>query len=446
MSESVRLVFRKTEGTTDHVEKSFPLDATVLTLKQYVATFAGVPLDGAYQIQLRTEENGHPPKKLFNSQVLKELVTGGGEQPILKDGDQIMWSHSPVVSFTIGAPKKRGAFEMQNNSFSEPASKKQKGDVELSTGIYTIKETTTLPSKKYKCFLPASCPSLSAINIERLKESNLRCSEEASKLVELLNGLPNELLQTIERMTARVEAILSASLSDISVLLDDIVRTEQLEVRHNLTFTLQSVLALADTLQIPKDDVGPTQAFVKRLHRALFASAGDETPGYYRSDRIFYGSSIDKAFYVPPPSDTIVESMRHFEQNLNKPDFPLFAKIGLAFLQLDLIRPFHDGNARVERLLAAKLTPKLGLEAKISVLPTSLIFKRRAGRMFYLLDCARTHGDFESWLLFFIDGVAETCREMHDLLHLWKNTNLSESSLVELIYVRKWLYDPNSKN
>jgi len=89
---------------------------------------------------------------------------------------------------------------------------------------------------------------------------------------------------------------------------------------------------------------------------------------------------------------------------------PTLVKTALAHVQFETIHPFLDGNGRVGRLLVTLL---LCAEGALSepILYLSLYFKVRRQEYYDHLQRVRTHGDWEGWLRFFLNGVVETSEE-----------------------------------
>ena len=74
---------------------------------------------------------------------------------------------------------------------------------------------------------------------------------------------------------------------------------------------------------------------------------------------------------------------------------------------LPTIHPFLDGNGRVGRLMITFLLVHAGA-LREPLLYLSLYFKQHRDEYYRLLGQIRTHGDWEEWLSFFLDGVRET--------------------------------------
>ncbi len=115
---------------------------------------------------------------------------------------------------------------------------------------------------------------------------------------------------------------------------------------------------------------------------------------------------------MPPPANRVVECMGALEKFLHgKPaQTPTLIKAGLAHVQFETIHPFLDGNGRVGRLL---ITFLLAAEGALSepLLYLSLYFKTHRQEYYDHLQRVRTHGDWEGWLRFFLQGVVETAGE-----------------------------------
>ena len=74
-------------------------------------------------------------------------------------------------------------------------------------------------------------------------------------------------------------------------------------------------------------------------------------------------------------------------------------------MQFETIHPFMDGNGRIGRLLI----PLILVEAKVisePLLYLSVFFKKHRQTYYERLNQVRLTGDWEGWLLFFVDAVA----------------------------------------
>jgi Fic family protein len=92
-----------------------------------------------------------------------------------------------------------------------------------------------------------------------------------------------------------------------------------------------------------------------------------------------------------------------------KQKLPILIEAGLVHVQFETIHPFLDGNGRLGRLLITLLLcSKSALREPLLYL--SLYFKTNRDRYYDLLQRVRTHGAWEEWLAFFLEGTEITAR------------------------------------
>jgi Fic family protein len=86
---------------------------------------------------------------------------------------------------------------------------------------------------------------------------------------------------------------------------------------------------------------------------------------------------------------------------------PILIKAALAHAKFETIHPFLDGNGRVGRLLITLLLCGEGKVLSRPLLYLSLYLKSNRDEYYERLQRIRTHGEWEEWLAFFLDGVVE---------------------------------------
>jgi Fic family protein len=152
---------------------------------------------------------------------------------------------------------------------------------------------------------------------------------------------------------------------------------------------------------------------VKEIHKTLMTGVrGGEptrTPGEFRrSQNWIGGSSPDNARFVPPPVDEMVRALREWEMFIHdRTQYPPLVHLGLIHAQFETIHPFLDGNGRVGRLLITFLLTEWGILAR-PLLYLSIFFKAHQDEYYARLQAIRDGDEWERWLRFFIDGIAET--------------------------------------
>jgi Fic family protein len=80
-------------------------------------------------------------------------------------------------------------------------------------------------------------------------------------------------------------------------------------------------------------------------------------------------------------------------------------KVALIHAQFETIHPFLDGNGRIGRLLIAALFEHWGLLSE-PLIYLSGYLKQHQAEYYRRLSAIRTDGDWESWITFFLEGVA----------------------------------------
>jgi Fic family protein len=108
-----------------------------------------------------------------------------------------------------------------------------------------------------------------------------------------------------------------------------------------------------------------------------------------------------------PPADRVAGLLGDLERFIHDEadTLPPLVRIALAHAQFETIHPFLDGNGRIGRLLIAALLEHWRL------LPEPLMYlsgylKRHQAEYYRRLSIIRTEGDWESWVAFFLEGVA----------------------------------------
>lgn len=108
--------------------------------------------------------------------------------------------------------------------------------------------------------------------------------------------------------------------------------------------------------------------------------------------------------------------LAELEKYIDEDDgLPHLIRTGLVQAQFEMIRPYAGGNGRTGRMLAALLLERWGFLPR-RLLFLSLHYKRNRNKYRRLLRNVRVQGDWESWCLFFLEGVAEIAGEAEDLV------------------------------
>jgi Fic family protein len=140
--------------------------------------------------------------------------------------------------------------------------------------------------------------------------------------------------------------------------------------------------------------------------------AGKQPGQLRRSQNWIGGTRPGNAAFVPPPPDEVAELLGALEHFIHQPhpELPPLVNIALVHAQFETIHPFLDGNGRIGRLLIAALLQAWGLLQE-PLMYLSGYLKQHQGEYYRRLSAIRSHGDWEAWVQFFLDGVASAASQ-----------------------------------
>lgn len=217
----------------------------------------------------------------------------------------------------------------------------------------------------------------------------------------------------------RKEAVMSSQIEGTQSSLSDIMLYEMEGVPGVPMDDVQEVSCYVSALDLGIKRIREEQPISFRLltelHQALMTSGRgvNRSPGEFRRSQVWIGGHRpDEATFVPSPANTLADSWAELERFIN--DIPEqtdpLIKAALMHVQFETIHPFMDGNGRIGRLLI----PLILVEAKVlsePLLYLSVFFKKHRQTYYEHLNQVRLTGDWEAWLLFFVDAVAETANQ-----------------------------------
>ena len=120
----------------------------------------------------------------------------------------------------------------------------------------------------------------------------------------------------------------------------------------------------------------------------------------------------DIVFVPPQDANEIVALMTALERFVNNDtvsDLDPLIKMALIHHQFESIHPFPDGNGRIGRILNVLYLTRTGL-LDIPILYLSRHITRNKSDYYRLLQAVRDDGVWEEWVVFMLEGVAQTAR------------------------------------
>ncbi len=273
-------------------------------------------------------------------------------------------------------------------------------------------------STGYSAFYPAPLPPNPDLQIDLEMQTLLSKADRAlGRLDGSIQTLPNPDLFVF--MYVRKEAVLSSQIEGTQSSLNDILGVEAQVLDPKRPSDVNEVLNYVRAMNhglVRLPDLPISIRLIREIHGKLMSGVrGQEMePGEIRRTQNWIGPAgcgLRDAIFVPPPPEEVMNALGALETFIyDETSIPPLIKVGLAHCQFETIHPFLDGNGRVGRLLIAFMLCEREI-LQHPVLYLSHYLKQNRSRYYDLLQAVRDHGDWESWIKFFLRGVAEVSLE-----------------------------------
>jgi Fic family protein len=280
------------------------------------------------------------------------------------------------------------------------------------TGRY---ETTSVGGEVVRAFIPKPLPPDPPLilhgPIQLLLEQALLSLGRLDSISTLLPD-PSLFLYAY----VRKEAVLSSQIEGTQSSLSDLLLFELEQAPgvplDDVTEVSNYVAAMEHGLDRLKGGFPVSARLIREIHSKLLAGGrgSSKDPGEFRRTQNWIGGSRPRnAIFVPPPHTVVQDCISDLEQFIHEDpsSLPILIKAALVHVQFETIHPFLDGNGRVGRLLITFLLCHAGI-LREPLLYLSGYFKQNRDEYYRLLDITRKEGDWEAWILFFLEGVART--------------------------------------
>ena len=280
-----------------------------------------------------------------------------------------------------------------------------------TTGTYSI--STTL-GESVRAFVPhALPPSVPALSPEVFTDLNRQTELALARLAGVSGLVPS--VDWLLYSAIRKEALLTSQIEGTQATLTDLFDEEagfkvsNTDDVEEVTNYLHAFRWTQEQLRDPKG-LPISVRLLCEAHRRLLdgARGAGKQPGELRQSQNWIGGTRPgNAVFVPPPPEhvpTLLADMERFIHD-TATDLPPMVKVALIHAQFETIHPFLDGNGRIGRLLIAALFGHWGLLSE-PLMYLSGYLKQHQAEYYRRLSAIRTEGDWESWVTFFLEGVA----------------------------------------
>ena len=295
-----------------------------------------------------------------------------------------------------------------------------------STGRYVT--TTTTLGEAVRAFVPHALPPARPVLDAAACAARNQAAELAVARLAAVSGLVPS-VDWLLYSAIRKEALLTSQIEGTQATLTDLFDEEAgLEVSNTddlleVTNYLRAFHLVRKNLHDPKG-LPLSVRLLCGAHRLLMEGvrgAGKQPGALRRSQNWIGGTRPGNAVFVPPPPDQVAALLAGLERFIHAAPakLPPLVNIALVHAQFETIHPFLDGNGRIGRLLIAALLERWG------VLPQPLMYlsgylKQHQAQYYRLLSAIRTAGDWEAWVVFFLEGVTAAAAQ-------------AERSIVEIV-------------
>lgn len=279
---------------------------------------------------------------------------------------------------------------------------------------------STTAGESYSAYVPAPLPPEPPLDFDT---TLIQLLDRANRLLGRLDGIATSLPEPhlLLYQYVRKEAVLSSQIEGTQSSLSDLLIHEiegapgvpELDVEEVSSYVQALDFALKRLQTLPL-----SLRLLRETHAILLANGrgADKHPGEFRRSQNWIGGTRPgNARFVPPPPERLMDCLDPLEKYLHAPDVPPLIKAALAHVQFETIHPFLDGNGRLGRLLITLLLVEAGA-LHHPLLYLSLHFKVHRAEYYDRLQRVRTHGDWEGWLGYFLEGVAKTAEECIDTI------------------------------
>ena len=276
-------------------------------------------------------------------------------------------------------------------------------------------ENTSIGGETVRAFIPNPLPPNDDFDMKFLQHSLDSANFALGQLNSITNNLPEPWLFIY--MYIRKEAVLSSRIEGTQSTLSELMQYELTQVPgvpvDDVVEVSNYVIALEHGFRRMREDDFPLcNRLIREVHEKLLSSGrgSKQLPGEFRRSQNWIGGTRPgNAHFVPPPVHHIDQCMSDLELYIQSEirDHSALIRAGLSHVQFETIHPFLDGNGRVGRLL---ITLQLFHEGYLNepLLYLSWHFKIHRSDYYSLLNIVRQQGDWEEWLIFFLDGITNT--------------------------------------
>ena len=270
----------------------------------------------------------------------------------------------------------------------------------------------------YKSFVPAKLPPDPPIIFDvEMQKLLSQADMKLGRLDGITQILPNP--ELFVAMYVRKEAVLSSQIEGTQASFVDLLSAEYNQVDDQRRDDVSEVTNYVCAMNWGLDELEHfplSLRLIRKIHEKLLQNTrgSHRNPGEFRTSQNWIGPAgctLNTATFIPPTVPEMEIALGDLEKYMHEEDeMPVLIKIALIHAQFETIHPFLDGNGRMGRLLITFWLCQQEILTR-PLLYLSYYFKQHRTEYYDRLMDVRKKGDWESWIKFFLRGVAEVAEE-----------------------------------
>jgi Fic family protein len=252
-------------------------------------------------------------------------------------------------------------------------------------------------------------PPQADIETKKILKKVSSANKKLGELKGLISSIPNSLI-IINTLSLR-EAKDSSEIENIVTTNDELFKADiDIPVENNNTKEVKNYnLALKEGYRLVKEKEMLTTNMIAEIQGILEKNK----IGIRTQMGTVLKNSKGEIIYTPPQNHKeILDLMSNLEEyiNVDNDDIDFLIKLAVIHYQFESIHPFYDGNGRTGRIInILYLILKDLLDIPILYL-SSYIIKNKS-EYYRLLQDVRDKNDWESWILYMLNGIEEISEE-----------------------------------
>ena len=143
--------------------------------------------------------------------------------------------------------------------------------------------------------------------------------------------------------------------------------------------------------------------------------------------------ATQEVVYMPPQTydeiENLMAGLERFINDSEQVDYDPLVKMALIHHQFESIHPFYDGNGRTGRIINILYLIQQGL-LDTPVLYLSRYINRNKAEYYQLLQAVRETQQWEPWLVFMLNGIAETAVQSVKLINEIKLLMMKQKQMI----------------